>query len=86
MRRHVIGRVFRALGLIEQWGSGVQRMARACREAGLAAPVFEEIGTRFRVTLFTARVAAPALEETGGGASTAGVQQQHAADGASRRN
>lgn len=64
LRNRVIGRVFHALGLIEQWGSGVQRMTRACRDAGLAAPVFEEIGARFRVTLFTARVGAPALEET----------------------
>lgn len=64
LRNRVIGRVFHALGLIEQWGSGVQRMTRACRDAGLAAPVFEEIGTRFRVTLFTARVGTPALETT----------------------
>jgi ATP-dependent DNA helicase RecG len=64
LRNRVIGRVFHTLGLIEQWGSGVQRMTGACREAGLALPVFEEIGTRFRVTLFSARVSAPALDET----------------------
>ena len=51
LRNRVIGRVFQELGLIEQWGSGIQRMAGACREAGLAAPVLEEIGMRFRVTL-----------------------------------
>ena len=56
LRNRVIGRVLHALGLIEQWGSGVQRMAAACRDAGLAAPVFEEIATRFRVTLSTKRV------------------------------
>ena len=43
LRNRVIGRVFHALGLIEQWGSGIQRMTAACREAGLAAPRFEEI-------------------------------------------
>jgi len=59
LRNRVIGRVFHELGLIEQWGSGIQRMAAACRETGLAAPLLEEIGTRFRVTLFTARTAAP---------------------------
>ncbi len=64
LRNRVIGRVFHALGLIEQWGSGVQRMTQACREAGLAAPVFEEIGTRFRVTLATERIAPPMLHET----------------------
>lgn len=64
LRNRVIGRVFHALGLIEQWGSGVQRMTAACRDAGLPAPVFEEIGTRFRVTISTQRVGRPTLDET----------------------
>jgi predicted HTH transcriptional regulator len=64
LRNRVIGRVFHALGLIEQWGSGVQRMTAACREMGLAPPRFEEIAARFRVTIFTERVGSPALDET----------------------
>ncbi len=56
LRNRVIGRVFHELGLVEQWGSGVQRMLAACRGSGLAPPVWEEIGTRFRVTLHTALV------------------------------
>jgi ATP-dependent DNA helicase RecG len=64
LRNRVIGRVFHALGLVEQWGSGIQRMAAACRDAGLAAPVFEELAARFRVTIATARVDNPALDET----------------------
>jgi predicted HTH transcriptional regulator len=52
LRNRVIGRVFHELGLIEQWGSGIQRMTRACREAGLPDPVFEEIGTGFRVSFW----------------------------------
>lgn len=64
LRNRVIGRVFHTLGLIEQWGSGVQRMTGACRELGLAPPRFEEIATRFRVTIFTERVGRPALDET----------------------
>lgn len=59
LRNRVIGRVFHELGLIEQWGSGVQRMAAACREAGLPQPVFEEIAVRFRVTISTERVSQP---------------------------
>lgn len=55
LRNRVIGRVFYDLGLIELWGSGIQRMADACRQAGLAPPEFEEIGTGFRVTLRRAR-------------------------------
>ena len=51
LRNRVLGRVFQELGLIEQWGSGIQRMTAACRDRGLDAPRFEEIGTHFRVTL-----------------------------------
>ncbi len=51
LRNRVIGRVFHELRLIEQWGSGIQRMIGACAEAGLEPPRFEEVGTHFRVTL-----------------------------------
>jgi predicted HTH transcriptional regulator len=61
LRNRVIGRTFRELKLIEQWGSGIGRMRVGCGEAGLPAPKFEEVGTNFRVTLFGWRVAAPAL-------------------------
>jgi predicted HTH transcriptional regulator len=60
LRNRVIGRVFRELELIEQWGSGMGRMISGCAAAGLAAPRFEELGTNFRATLFSKRVAAPA--------------------------
>lgn len=52
LRNRVIGRVFKELGLIEQWGSGIGRMMAACREAGLPSPRFEELGRHFRVTLY----------------------------------
>ena len=42
LRNRVIGRVFKDLQLIEQWGSGIQRMTNACRDAGLADPALEE--------------------------------------------
>jgi ATP-dependent DNA helicase RecG len=63
LRNRVIGRVFHELRLIEQWGSGIPRMIKACREAGLPEPVFEEIGTGFRVTLFRERCAPPDLDD-----------------------
>jgi predicted HTH transcriptional regulator len=53
LRNRIIGRVFHELGLIEQWGSGIQRMTAACEDAGLPVPALEEIGTHFRVTLST---------------------------------
>ena len=62
LRNRVIGRVFHELGLIEQWGSGIQRMTAACREAGMAPPALLEIGNRFRVTLFIARADKPASD------------------------
>jgi predicted HTH transcriptional regulator len=53
LRNRVIGRVFKELNLIEQWGSGIPRMAEACASAGLPAPVLEEVGMRFRATIHT---------------------------------
>ena len=56
LRNRVIGRVFHELGLVEQWGSGAQRMITACKDSGLAAPVWEEIGVRLRVTIYIEQV------------------------------
>ena len=53
LRNRTIGRVFHELGLVEQWGSGIQRMIAACRDSGLAAPAWEEVGLRLRVTIRT---------------------------------
>src|SRR3989338_11637348 len=53
LRNRVIGQVFYRLGLIERWGSGIRRIIDSCLEAGFAEPLFEEIGTHFRVTIFT---------------------------------
>jgi ATP-dependent DNA helicase RecG len=63
LRNRVIGRVFHELGLIEQWGSGIQRMTAACEEAGLPAPTFEEIGSHFRVVLSAVRTGPIRLDE-----------------------
>lgn len=64
LRNRVIGRVFHELGLVERWGSGVQRMISACRDAGLEPPTFEEIGLRFRVTFRVERTGEPMLDST----------------------
>ena len=53
LRNRTIGRVFHELGLVEQWGSGIQRMIASCRDAGLAPPLWEEVGLRLRVTIRT---------------------------------
>lgn len=62
LRNRVLGRVFRELGLIEQWGSGIGRMIGACRSASLSDPRFEECGLHFRVTIFRRPVTAPTAD------------------------
>jgi len=62
LRNRVLGRVFLELKLIEQWGSGIQRMTAACVDRGLDAPIFEEIGTHFRVTLSAVPHRAPSRD------------------------
>ena len=57
--------MFHELGLVEQWGSGVQRMIATCREAGLASPVWEEVGLRLRVTIYTAETDSPVTDTAG---------------------
>ena len=64
LRNRVIGRVFHELRLVEQWGSGIQRILSTCREAGLREPDFEELGTRFRVILYTRRTTEPTVDST----------------------
>ena len=77
LRNRVIGRVFRELGLIEQWGSGVTRIREACHAAGMAEPLFEEVGMRFRVTLYSARRKPPVADAVDASA----LEALRAADG-----
>jgi predicted HTH transcriptional regulator len=52
LRNRVIGRVFRELDLIEQWGSGLGRMRSVCLEHGIPEPKIEEVSDFFKVTLY----------------------------------
>jgi ATP-dependent DNA helicase RecG len=51
LRNRVISRVFRELGLIEQWGSGIPLILEEAASQQLPPPLLEEVGLRFRVTL-----------------------------------
>lgn len=85
LRNRVIARVFHRLGLIEQWGSGIRRVITECEKTGLPQPVFEELATHFRVTIFIQQkrpatldqvernIMAYLMEVKGGGASTSEV-------------
>lgn len=52
LRNRVIGRVFKELNLVEQWGSGFGRMLNICAQQGIPLPKFEELGNFFRTTLY----------------------------------
>lgn len=55
LRNHVIGRVFRELKYIEQWGSGLQRIRVICKKLGLKPPKFEDQDNHFRATLYSTK-------------------------------
>jgi ATP-dependent DNA helicase RecG len=64
LRNRVIGQVFHRLGLIERWGSGIRKIIDFCVQAGFAEPKFEEIGTHFKVTIFTQQFSLPKINES----------------------
>lgn len=63
LRNRVIGQVFYRLNIIERWGSGIRRIIDSCVESGFPEPLFEEIGTHFRVTIYTQVVGKPSINE-----------------------
>ena len=62
-RNRVIARIFHHLGFVEQWGSGLQKIMESCVESGLNMPRFEEMGSQFRVTIYSAKVQKTITEE-----------------------
>jgi len=55
IRNPVIARFFREMNLIEQWGTGVQRMFKQAQELGLPEPGILELGMRVRFIVFLAK-------------------------------
>ena len=49
IRNRVLARVFKELGYIEQWGSGIARIQELCEQAGSQTPVFKETGDFFDI-------------------------------------
>ncbi len=47
-----IAEVFSRMGIIEQWGTGLQRMIQGCREYGIREPEFIDMGDAFRVNFY----------------------------------
>ncbi len=52
LRNHVVGRIFRELLLIEQWGSGLGKIIETTCQYGMSEPCFEELDNFFRVTFY----------------------------------
>lgn len=51
-RNKILTRLFKEMGLIEEWGTGLQRIIDKCKETGLPDPKFEDMDTAFRVTIY----------------------------------
>ena len=47
-----IAEFFSRMGIIEQWGTGIQRMIQGCREYGVREPEFIDMGDAFRVNFY----------------------------------
>ena len=47
--------MFKELKLIEQWGSGLQRILAVSAQEGLKPPLIEEHNNQFRLTLYSER-------------------------------
>jgi len=52
VRNRVIARIFRELGLMEEWGSGYKRVVNACRAGGYPEPEWAELGAAVRVVFY----------------------------------
>ncbi len=44
------------MDLVEQWGSGLQKIIKACVKRELKNPKFEEMSLQFRVTLYSEEI------------------------------
>lgn len=51
LRNPALARIFREAGIMEQWGTGIQRVFEQVADAGLPEPVIEEVQDRVRVTI-----------------------------------
>ena len=52
LRNPSLARIFREAGIMEQWGTGVQRVFEQIAEAGLPEPRVEEVMDRLRFTVY----------------------------------
>lgn len=65
LRNRAIANVFSQIGLIEAWGTGLQRIQTSAREYGLPEPEFIEMPETFRVNLFRKPLSAENQQSSG---------------------
>lgn len=56
IRNVCIAEVFSRMGIIEQWGTGFQRMIQGCKEYSVREPEFVDMGDAFRVNFYRSNV------------------------------
>lgn len=64
LRNRAIANVFSQIGLIEAWGTGLQRIQNAAEEYGLPEPEFIEMPESFRVNLYRKPLPTQSIGET----------------------
>ena len=69
IRNNVIARMFKELGLIEQWGTGIRRVFQEAQELGLPEPSIVEIGMRLRFIIPLAVIHGVEPKDTATGSS-----------------
>jgi ATP-dependent DNA helicase RecG len=63
IRNKVIARVFKEIGLIEQWGTGINKIIRLCAGKNLKPPEFKEHGSFFQVSFHKAETPISGISE-----------------------
>ena len=59
IRNKVVANLLYKMDYIEAWGTGIARIIELSEEWGVKAPIFEEIGQSFRVTIFSRSLPLP---------------------------
>ncbi|MBD8490025.1 putative DNA binding domain-containing protein [Echinicola sp. CAU 1574] len=62
VRNRVLANVFKELGLIEQWGSGINRIINACKNYGLQSPIIQEKNDYFDIEFIRPQITVSSKE------------------------
>ena len=62
MRNRMMGRIFREVNLIEKLGTGLKRIVSVYDRINSKSPLFQELNTHFRVTLYSSDISSTKIE------------------------